>query len=97
MGKGFILGRTDLCMREIGDRIKFMELEHTTGWMVVLIKVSGKRDRCMESDFTPGKIQSNTKVNTSTTRKRAMGSTHGLMGESTRVTGRMENNTGSVN
>ena len=91
MGREFTLGKTGLSTREIGGRIKFMEWVRTTGWMVVFIKVSGKRVRCMALDFTPGRTQNNTKESTCMTRKKATASTHGLMVASIKDTGRMEN------
>merc|ERR1719215_1272351 len=86
-------GKTVQNIRVPGMRTKFTEKECTNGSMEDATMVNGCIRICMGMESTPGKMDAATKESMSKTASMAMVSTNGLMVESMREIGRMEDNT----
>jgi hypothetical protein len=76
-----------------GMRIKSTVMVSTSGLMVVVIRVSGRITTCMARVSIPGRMVVCMMASTKTTESMDSELTHGLMEDSTSVTGQMASNT----
>merc|ERR1712008_33783 len=90
---GNMSGRTDLCMKASGGITKLMVPASTSVGTSAAMRENGRRQRCMVVVATSGATEGATKANTSGTKRRALASSHGPMGEGTRDIGETASST----
>jgi hypothetical protein len=92
MDMEYINGQTEVFIREIGTKIRFLNMENTTGMMEEHIKGTGLIIICMAKACTNGLTVENMKENMSMTKNMDMEFTLIRMAVHTKVNGLMENN-----
>ena len=92
MGEASIVGMMDPLMKGIGLKTKLKGMERISGWMEGVSKVHGLITIWMGLEFINGRMEDLMKENMSTIKRMDSEYTHGLISDSTMVTGSEENN-----
>ena len=92
----FISGPMEVSLKEIGKKTKSLGMVFTIGKMEEFTRATGNKIICMDKVCTSGLTEDNMKVNTLTTRKRAMEFTNIPMVAVIKDNGNMANNTERV-